>query len=198
MNAATSAGKPASVTRSTARRSSSEVVADPAELRAATIALARRIGLRGIAVAEFKRDAADGVFRFIEINGRSVIYNGLLRRAGLDLAALAWSDCVDGAPLRATTTPSRGVAPATPWPGVWIHLHADVLHALVNGRREGLGLADFARPYGRPKTYGVWSAADPRPFFAEWARTAREALGGYAGNGRVQREATARNFRPLP
>ncbi len=166
-----------------------EVVADPAELRAATVALARRIGLRGIAVAEFKRDAEDGVFRFIEINGRSVIYNGLLRRAGLDLAALAWTDYVDGAPLRATTTD---------WPGVWIHLHADVLHALVNGRREGLALADFAAPYRRPKTYGVWSAADPRPFFAEWGRTAREALGGYAGAGRAQREATARNFRPLP
>lgn len=166
-----------------------EVVPDPANLRAATIALARRIGLRGIAVAEFKRDAADGVFRFIEINGRSVIYNGLLRRAGLDLAALAWSDYVEGAPLRATPTD---------WPGVWIHLHADVLHALVNGRREGLAFADFAAPYWRPKTYGVWSAADPRPFFAEWSRTARAAVGGYAGVVRAQREATARNFRPLP
>jgi predicted ATP-grasp superfamily ATP-dependent carboligase len=150
-----------------------EIAHDPAGLRDATIALARRIGLRGVAVAEFKRDAADGVFRFIEINGRSVIYNGLLRRAGLDLAALAWTDYVDAAPAGAITTD---------WPGVWIHLHADVLHALVNGRREGLGVGDFVAPYRRPKIYGVWSAADPWPFFAEWARTAREA--------------TARNFRP--
>lgn len=164
-----------------------EIASDPADLRGATIALARAIGLRGVAVAEFKRDAADGVFRFIEINGRSVIYNGLLRRAGLDLAALAWSDYVDGTPLRPTITD---------WPGVWIHLHADVLHALVNGRREGLRLADFVAPYRRPKIYGVWSAADPKPFFAEWARTARAAVNGYAG--RAQRDATARNFRPLP
>ena len=175
-----------------------EIAADPADLRGATIALARAIGLRGIAVAEFKRDAADGVFRFIEINGRSVIYNGLLRRAGLDLAALAWSDYVEGAPANATTTE---------WPGVWIHLHADVLHALVNGRREGLALGDFVAPYRRPRIFGVWSVADPRPFFAEWARTAREAIGlpraeramgGYADAGRAQRDATARNFRPLP
>lgn len=166
-----------------------EIAPDPADLREATIALARAIGLRGIAVAEFKRDAADGVFRFIEINGRSVIYNGLLRRAGLDLAGLVWSDYVEGAPAGAT--------PAD-WPGVWIHLHADLLHALVNGRREGLGLGDFVAPYRRTKIYGVWSAADPKPFFSEWARTAREAAGVYAGAGRAQRDATARNFRPLP
>jgi D-aspartate ligase len=182
-----------------------EIAPDPADLRSATIALARAIGLRGIAVAEFKRDAADGMFRFIEINGRSVIYNGLLRRAGLDLAALAWSDYVESTP--ATVRPIE-------WPGVWIHLHADVLHALVNGRREGLGLGDFVAPYRRPKIFGVWSAADPKPFFAEWARTAREAVGlgargavgldargardGYAGADRAQRDATARNFRPLP
>ena len=162
-----------------------EIVADPADqvgaraiaaLRDATIALARRIGLRGIAVAEFKRDARDGVFRFIEINGRSVIYNALLRRAGLDLAALAWSDAVDGAPLRPTITP---------WPGVWIHLHADVLHAFVHGRSEGLGVRDFVAPYRRPKVYGVWSVADPMPFWSEWGRTAWVAL------------TTARNFRPV-
>lgn len=166
-----------------------EVASDPADLREATIALARAIGLRGIAVAEFKRDAADGVLRFIEINGRSVIYNGLLRHAGLDLAALAWSDYVDGAPVRATPVD---------WPGVWIHLHADLLHALVNGRREGLALADFVAPYRRPKIYGVWSAADPKPFFSEWARTAREAVGFYPGSVRAKRDATARNLRPLP
>lgn len=166
-----------------------EIAPDPADLRGATIALARSIGLRGIAVAEFKRDAADGAFRFIEINGRSVIYNGLLRRAGLDLAALAWSDYVEGTLVTAATID---------WPGVWVHLHADALHALVNGRREGLGLRAFVAPYRRPKVFGVWSAADPKPFFSEWARTAREALGGHAGAGRAQRDATARNFRPLP
>ena len=37
-------------------------------------------------VAEFKRDPRDGRFRFLEVNGRSVLYNALLRRAGLDLA----------------------------------------------------------------------------------------------------------------
>lgn len=144
-----------------------EVVADPPGLREATVEMLRRLGHRGIASAEFKLDPRDGRYRFLEINGRSVIYNGLLRRAGLDVAALAWTDQICG---------RLEPAPTVLWPGVWIHLHADVLHSVLHGRREGLSLAAFVAPYRRPKTYAVWSAADPLPFLVQWSRTAQEAV----------------------
>lgn len=132
--------------------------------REATLEILRRIGFRGIAIAEFKRDSRDGILRLIEINGRSVVYNGLLRRGGLDLAGLAWSDHVDG-----RTEP----APSKSWPGVWINLHADVLYSTLRRRDERVGLRELLRPYARPKTEAVWSARDPRPFVAQWSRTAR-------------------------
>jgi predicted ATP-grasp superfamily ATP-dependent carboligase len=143
-----------------------EVVADPPGIREATIELLRRLGYRGIAQAEFKLDPRDGTFRFLEVNGRSPIYNALLRRAGLDGAALAWSDQVCN---------SSESARVTLWPGVWIHLHTDLLNAAVHGRREGLSFRTFAAPYRRPKIYAVWSAADPLPFLTQWARTAMDA-----------------------
>ncbi|MEW6488217.1 MAG: hypothetical protein AB1578_09930 [Thermodesulfobacteriota bacterium] len=142
-----------------------EVVPDPPGVREATIALLRGIGFRGLAAAEFKWDERDGTFRFLEVNGRSVIYNGLLRRAGLDLAGMAWMDRVEGRPQEVRP---RG------WPGVWVNLHADLLCSLLLRRRDPVGLKEFLAPYRRSVVDAVWSARDPGPFLAQWGRTLRD------------------------
>jgi predicted ATP-grasp superfamily ATP-dependent carboligase len=103
----------------------------------------------------------------MEINGRAVIYNALLRRAGLDVAGLAWSELATG-----RAEPSL----ATGWSGAWIHLHADVLYSLLDRRRHPLSLSEFFAPYRRRKVFAVWSARDPLPFLTEWARTARRGI----------------------
>jgi D-aspartate ligase len=144
-----------------------ELVPDPPELRDATIELARRIGIRGIAEAEWKRDARDGSYRFIEINGRSVIFNALLRKGGLDLAFLAFSESMQG------FVPSFQ---PTGWPGVWINLHADLLHALLSRSETSAGWRQILAPYRRPLVEAVWATRDPAPFFAQWGRSARAAL----------------------
>jgi predicted ATP-grasp superfamily ATP-dependent carboligase len=139
-----------------------EVLGDDPRLKEATLEIARRIGLRGMVIGEFKRDSRDGRLRFFELNGRSVVYNALLRRAGLDLAALAWDDVMrSGAVLR----------PGPVWRGVWIHLHADLVYSALEGRHRRLGAAEFLAPYRRKKIDAVWSARDPIPFAAEWSRT---------------------------
>jgi predicted ATP-grasp superfamily ATP-dependent carboligase len=153
-----------------------EVVEPIAELRAATVAVLRRIGFRGIASAEFKLDPRDGRFRFLEVNGRVVLYNGLLRAAGLDLAALAWAEHVGGAP----PTPA-----ADGWRGVWINVHADLLYAILARRDERLGVRALIEPYSRPRVDAVWSSHDPYPFLAQWAHSLR--LGARALLSRDQR-----------
>jgi predicted ATP-grasp superfamily ATP-dependent carboligase len=144
-----------------------EIVPDNPTLRDATIALLRRIGFRGMAAAEFKVDPRDGRFRFFEVNGRSVIYNGLLRKGGLDLAALAWSDYVDG---------PRESSHATGWSGAWINLHADLLYSLPYRRLAPVPLAELFATYRRPCIEAVWSPRDPLPFFTQWTRTLRAAV----------------------
>jgi predicted ATP-grasp superfamily ATP-dependent carboligase len=142
-----------------------EVVGGDPGLEEATLEIARRIGLRGMVIAEFKRDSRDGRLRFFEVNGRSVVYNALLRRAGLDLAALAWDDNVGGsAALRAGST----------WPGIWIHLHAELLYSAIEARCRRIGAAELLAPYRRRMIDAVWSARDPMPFAAEWSRTLRQ------------------------
>lgn len=143
-----------------------EIPARPPDLREPTVEILRRIGHRGIATAEFKLDPRDGSVRFIEVNGRSVNFNPLLRRAGLDLAGLAWADHVEGSAERARPNG---------WPGVWINLHADLLHAMLRRREQPLSARELIAPYRRPRIEAVWSAADPLPFLAQWSRTAGEA-----------------------
>lgn len=145
-----------------------EVAADPPPgLPELTVELLRRLGHRGPAVAEFKLDPRDGRPKFIEANGRSVLYNALLRRAGLDQAGIAWAEHVER---------RREHARPTGWPGVWVNLHADVLYTLLRRREQRLGLREFARPYARPLIEAVWSPSDPQPFLAQWGRTARTAM----------------------
>ncbi len=150
-----------------------EVVPDPPGLREATTELLRGMGHRGIATVEFKRDPRDGSFKFIEVNGRSFVYNGLVRRAGLDLAALAWADYTGERPA---PLPARG------WGGTWIHLHPDLLHAVASRRVAPLSLRDFIAPYRGRWIEAVWSARDPLPFAAQWAHPpSRRAANGSGG-----------------
>jgi predicted ATP-grasp superfamily ATP-dependent carboligase len=164
-----------------------EIAPDPADLREPSVELVRRMGLRGTAVVEFKHDPRDGRFRFIEVNGRSVVYNRLLRRAGLDLAALAWSDHVEGRP-----EPAR----PTPWPGVWIHLHADLLYSLFYRRHPPPSIRDFLAPYRRPRVSAVWSPADPLPFAAQWSHTIREGASRLLRGTHRERLADRASVRP--
>jgi predicted ATP-grasp superfamily ATP-dependent carboligase len=131
------------------------------------VELLRRVGHTGPAIAEFKLDPRDGRPKFIEANGRSVLYNALLRRAGLDQAGMAWAEHVEG---------RRERAQPNGWPGAWVNLHADVLYTLLRRREQRIGPLEFARPYARPLIEAVWSPSDPQPFLAQWGRTARTAM----------------------
>lgn len=146
-----------------------EAVKDLPQLREMTLALVKKIGFRGMAAAEFKYDQRDGTFRFIELNGRSVIYNSLLRRAGLDLARLAWADHME---QRCDKGGFNG------WSGVWVNLHADLFYSALRRREHRVGWGDFIAPYTRPIIDAAWELADPRPFLVQWSRTAHEGLLG--------------------
>jgi predicted ATP-grasp superfamily ATP-dependent carboligase len=144
-----------------------EVVADEPELREATVALLRRAGFRGMAFAEWKRDARDGRFRFIEVNGRAVLFNAILPPTGVDLVAMSLADFGLGEPPRARPTG---------WNGTWVHLQADVACWLRHRHEETIGLGEWLAPYLRPQRHAVWSASDPGPFLHQTALAARRVL----------------------
>ncbi len=144
-----------------------EVVPEPKGLREGTVELLRHIGFRGAACAEFKLDPRDSAFKFLEVNGRPIIYNSLLRKSGLDLAASLWSEYMER---------RRLIAEPGIWPGAWVNFHADLLHSAIHGRSEGLNWREFAWPYRRPVIDAVWSAIDPLPSALQWGHTARRGV----------------------
>jgi predicted ATP-grasp superfamily ATP-dependent carboligase len=134
-----------------------EVYPEIKELREASIEILRALDYRGAAGVEFKLDPRDGKFRFLEVNGRPVIFNLLLCKAGLDLVAAAWDD-LNGGSVRQSQPEG--------WPGVWINSIAEVLYMAFRKDTPPLGWKEFAAPYRRPKIDAVWSRKDPLPYAA--------------------------------
>lgn len=133
-----------------------------AELRARTLAFLREARWHGPASAELKLDPRTGRFVLIEVNGRCSFVQQLALRCGVDYAWMAYQDAAFGR-----------VDPQTAgeWRGALIHLHADLLNALVFRKIESLSWAELLAPYRGPHTFAVWSRSDPLPFLTQWART---------------------------
>lgn len=157
------------------------------ELREPTIELLRRLEWRGIAAVEYKRDARDGRYRLLEVNGRCFLAHGLARRAGVNLPLLAWREHVAGGRVRAA---------GNGWDGVWLHLHGDILYTAAGLGSERLDWRAFLQSYARPKTFAVWSRRDPAPFLAQWATTARRVLPLL--RDREERAGVRSRFQALP
>lgn len=140
------------------------VVDDVAGLREATVALARRADFQGLVFAEFKRDRASGRMRFIEVNGRAVLFNALAAHAGADLVAFAWED-VTGARLPS----ARPLRPAR----VWVHLQADVLRAAAATNGNRVGMRRWLAPYFARPVDAIFAWRDPMPFLVQTWRAIR-------------------------
>ncbi len=134
-------------------------------LREHTLALLDEIGWQGPVSAEFKLDPRDGELRLIEVNGRCALMMGIARRMGLNIPRMIYEEAVGG-----EVTPVR----PNEWKGVWIHLHADILHPLFFHQREGYRVKDYLSSYCKPRVCAVWSVRDPFPFLAQWSRSLKE------------------------
>jgi D-aspartate ligase len=142
------------------------VVADLPELRDRTIELLRRIGWRGIASAEYKLDPRDGRYRLMEVNGRCFLAHALATQCGVNYPLLSWSEHALGRIVRASRNG---------WRGTWLHMHADLLYTALQKWGPEWSWRQFIRSYRGPWIDAVWSAADPKPFLAQWKGSLRKA-----------------------
>jgi predicted ATP-grasp superfamily ATP-dependent carboligase len=116
------------------------------------------IGFYGIAEVEFMKDDKDGLFKFLEINGRPWGWHTLLRAAGLNLPLLLY--------LKET---GREVPVLEGREGVkWVRLITDlptVFKEITGGR---MSIRDYVSSMRGKKHFAVLSTRDPLPFFAEF------------------------------
>ena len=141
---------------------------DAPQVREMTRRLAKAAGAYGALSTEFKLDARDGRWYFIEWNPRPAYFQSIGWKAGFDLAWLAWCDHADPQQLEALPRSFSG-------DHYWINVHGD----LLNFARLPVRDAAAWLPYLRRKQWAVFALDDAAP----WRKSVRH-LAGWLFRGR--------------
>jgi predicted ATP-grasp superfamily ATP-dependent carboligase len=153
---------------------------DAPQVREMTRRLARAAGVHGVLSAEFKLDAHDGRYYFIEWNPRPAYFQSIGWKAGFDLAWLAYCDHADPALL-------GNLQPSFSSGHYWINLRADLMNF---SQLPGRPFAAWA-PYLGRKEWAVFALDDPAPWSKALGQLARWMLRGRS-LGRALGRLTAR------
>jgi D-aspartate ligase len=130
------------------------------------VRLFRHVGLQGLANAEFKYDARDGVLKLIECNARFTAANGLVARAGMDLGAFVYNR-LTGLPLPPMDDFRDGLT-------LWDPMRD--FKAFSELRRSGeLSLPGWLRSVTRRHCFPGFDLTDPRPGLARFMRRVRKS-----------------------
>jgi D-aspartate ligase len=140
-------------------------------------------GVRGLGNVEFKRDPRDGSLKLIECNARFTAGNEIVRRAGVDIAWIAYAR-MTGQPLPPIRRGRDGVY-------MWYPLK-DTLAFLELRRRGETATLDWVRGLAHRQTFPIWSASDPMPSLAELARVPARVV------RKLRRRSTSREATGAP
>jgi predicted ATP-grasp superfamily ATP-dependent carboligase len=115
----------------------------------------RAMGFCGYSCTEFKKDARDGVYKLMEVNGRHNRSSLLSVRCGVNFAWLQYKHLILGE-LPSACDYRTGV--------YWVALARDVAYGLKRRNAERPSLAQFLQPYLGPHVFAILDWRDPKPF----------------------------------
>lgn len=136
-------------------------------LETQALRLLRDLGLTGVCGVEFKRDARDGQFKFIEINPRFELAHHLLATAGVDVARAMYSD-ITGYQLKGDNSYRTGMR--------WISLTLDLKASLRMLASGDLSFSAWIRSMCNVRTEALLTWDDPLPGLFSYGRTLRCAF----------------------
>jgi D-aspartate ligase len=120
----------------------------------------RALGFNGYACVEFKRDARDGVYKLMEVNGRVNLSLLLSVRCGINFAWLMYRHLVFGERPKAQAYRS-GV--------YWLEGAKDAYYGAVGIAGGRISLRSFLRPYVGPHVFAIADLRDVRPALKRYA-----------------------------
>lgn len=136
------------------------------EVLAPARTMLRGMAIDGFACTEFKRDARDGVYKLMEINGRPNYSMALSVRCGMNFPAMIYEHLIEG----------RTPGPRAWSTGVYWIDDSDIVKSARYGRREPFGPRDYIRPYVRPHVWATFDRGDLRPFLSRFVGAGRRRL----------------------
>jgi D-aspartate ligase len=145
-------------------------------------------GYNGFSCMEFKRDARDGTYKLMELNGRHNRSGSLAVACGINFPCCSYLHALGEKLPAGQPEQAEGV--------YWLDEVRDFRGLLTAWRNGGGGTGAYARPYLRRHASAVLSLSDPRPGMRMLADAFRGLVAGgpRAGKpsrGRSAAEATA-------
>jgi D-aspartate ligase len=128
----------------------------------------RALGYYGFACTEFKKDARDGVYKLMEVNGRHNRSSALAVRCDVNFPWLHYRHLAYGE-LPSACDYEDGV--------YWIILDSDVAYSLRYHKKERNSFKQYFQPYFKPHVFAVFDMQDPRPFIQRGIDIFRRASG---------------------
>jgi predicted ATP-grasp superfamily ATP-dependent carboligase len=119
------------------------------------------VGFHGFANVEFKKDARDGTYKLMEVNGRHNNSGLLSVRAGVNFPWIMYRHLVQGEPPPTGLAQKNGI--------YWISVPSDPVRSVGELRKGQLRLRDYLRPYLQPHVFDLLDRRDLRPFLVKLA-----------------------------
>lgn len=118
-------------------------------------AFLEKIGWKGFAEIEFKKDAHSGKYYLIEINTRTTNLNALLTKVGMNMPYIAYRE-LTGNPLAPDAIrQDTGL--------VFWYAYEDLLSVIHYVKAGQLSILQVFRSYFKPKAHAIWDPKDPKP-----------------------------------
>ena len=113
------------------------------------------MGFYGYACTEFKRDARDGVYKLIEVNGRHNLSTLLAVRCGINFPWLQYRHLVENEPPTEHNF-KTGI--------YWIDITKDIGYSIKYLRQERYSIKQYFRPYFNKHVFALFDLKDLKPF----------------------------------
>jgi predicted ATP-grasp superfamily ATP-dependent carboligase len=115
----------------------------------------QELGFSGFSCIEFKRDARDGVYKILDVNGRHNLSTLLAVHCGINFPWLHYLHLTEGiAPQESGYREEI----------YWIDLVRDIGYTGIYLTREKCSMMDFVHPYLRSHVFAIFDRTDLGPF----------------------------------
>jgi D-aspartate ligase len=125
------------------------------------------IGFYGYACTEFKRDARDGVYKLMEINGRHNRSGLLAVHCGINFPLLQYQHLMSGVTPKVSNF-KEGV--------YWVDVTRDLAYSLIYCRQEKYAISAYIRPYLKPHVFAILDFKDMKPFIVRCRFLAKQLI----------------------
>lgn len=125
------------------------------------------MGFYGYSCTEFKKDARDGTYKLMEVNGRHNLSTLLAVHCGINFPWLHYRHLVEGVAPEQTNFRENFY---------WIDMERDLPFIPQRFFKRGESLGQFLSPYLNPHVFAVYDSQDPKPFYKRYADFSKNAV----------------------